>query len=382
MRAQIQPAVFDALLTAALFVVSVGPWPELQPPGLLILQMALLWPLVWRRRAPLVAFCAVAAAAFVQWLSGVQPIPADVALLVALYTVAKCSSWPHTLLAGAVLEGGILLASARWGPEGEARFLVPVTFLTAVAIAVASTATYLKMRRAYLTSVEDRAVRLERERDQQARLAVTEERARIAREMHDIVTHNLSVMVALADAAVFAQSCFPGKASDTMRQISDTGRQALTDMRRSLGVLRADEREAQLHPLPGIAQLQALTDQMRAAGLPTALGLEGDPDRVPTTAQLTVYRLVQEALTNTLKHAPPGTRADVRVRLLPGAATIEITDDGRTTQAPDNTTGHGIAGMRERAAAFGGTLHAGPLPGGGWRVSARITLPDVADDVS
>ncbi len=103
---------------------------------------------------------------------------------------------------------------------------------------------------------------------------------------------------------------------------------------------------------------------------------------MPTTAQLTVYRLVQEALTNTLKHAPPGTRADVRVRLLPGAATIEITDDGRTTQAPDNTTGHGIAGMRERAAAFGGTLHAGPLPGGGWRVSARITLPDVADDVS
>ncbi|MEL5955237.1 sensor histidine kinase [Streptomyces sp. CLV115] len=379
-RAQIPPVAFDALLTAVIFVASVGPWPELQPPGLLVLQVALLLPLVWRRRAPLVVFGAVATAASAQWLIGVQPLPADVALLVALYTVAKRSPWPHTLLAAAVLEGGILLASIRWGPEG--RFLVPVLFLTALATAVAITGMHLKTRRAYLTSVEDRAVRLERERDQQAQLAVAEERARIAREMHDIVTHNLSVMVALADAAVYAQFRSPGRATGAMQQISDTGRQALTDMRRSLGVLRADEPFAQRHPLPGIAQLQSLVDQMRAAGLPTSLALEGDLAPVPTTAQLSVYRLVQEALTNALKHTPPGTRADVRVRFSAKTVTIEITDDGRTTQAPGPTTGHGIPGMRERAAAYGGTLQAGPLPDGGWRVSAHITLADAEDDAS
>ncbi|GGK95196.1 sensor histidine kinase [Streptomyces flaveus] len=381
LRAQLPPVAFDALLVSLLFVMSVGPGQDLKArPESLILPVALLLPLVWRRRAPLAVFGAVAAAAFVQWLVGVQPVLADVALLVALYTVAVRSAWQHMLLAGAVLEGGILLASVRWGPEG--RFLVPVLFLTALATTVAVTGTNIRIRRVYLASLEDRAVRLERERDQQAQLAVAEERARIAREMHDIVTHNLSAMVALADAAVFAQFRSPGKATGAMQQISDTGRQALTDMRRSLGVLRADEPDAQRHPLPGIAQLQSLVDQMGAAGLPTSLGLEGDPDPVSTTAQLTVYRVVQEALTNTLKHAPPGTRADVQVRFSPRAVAIEVTDDGNTTRAPGPSAGHGIAGMRERAAAYGGNLQAGPLPGGGWRVSAHITLAAAEDDAS
>jgi signal transduction histidine kinase len=381
MWTQLPPVALDALLVSVLFVMSVGPGQDLRSrPESLILPVALFLPLVWRRRAPLTVFGTVAAVAFVQWLVGVQPVLADMALLVALYTVAVRSAWHHMLLAGVVLEGGILLVSVRWGPEG--RFLVPVLFLTALAIPVAVTGTNMRIRRVYLASLEDRGVRLERERDQQAQLAVAEERARITREMHDIVTHNLSVMVALADAAAFAQFRSPGKATCAMQQISDTGRQALTDMRRSLGVLRADEPDAQSHPLPGIAQLQSLVDQMRAAGLPTSLGLEGDPDPVPTTAQLTVYRLVQEALTNTLKHAPPGTRADVRVRFSPKAVTIEVTDDGSTGQIHSPSAGHGIAGMRERAAAYGGALQAGPLPGGGWRVSAHITLAAAGDDAS
>ena len=164
----------------------------------------------------------------------------------------------------------------------------------------------MRGRRAEMALLEERAQRLERERDQQAQLAVAGERSRIAREMHDIVTHNLSVMVALADGAVFAQDRAPERATTAMRQVSTTGRQAITDMRRFLGVLRADEPDALRHPMPAIAQLEPLADQVRAAGLPTLLEVCGDPSAAPAAAQLTVYRLVQEALTNTLKHTPAG----------------------------------------------------------------------------
>jgi signal transduction histidine kinase len=224
--------------------------------------------------------------------------------------------------------------------------------------------------------LEDRAVRLERERDQRAQLAVAGERARIAREMHDIVTHNLSVMVALADGAVFAQGAAPERATAAMRQVGVTGRQAITDMRRFLGVLRADEPDALRHPMPGIAQLGALAEQVRAAGLPTRLEVAGEPSAVTSAAQLTVYRLVQEALTNTLKHAPPGARAEVRVVCTPDTVTLAVIDDGAGTvpRGPSGASGHGLPGMRERAAAYGGGLSAGPRPGGGWHVTARLDL--------
>ncbi|MFD1936924.1 sensor histidine kinase [Nonomuraea mangrovi] len=376
---RVPSAAFDALLAAVLLLACVGLNNQVYrgPAGPLILHAALVLPLMWRRRAPLAAFCAVAAVAFVQWLADVQLLT-DVALLVALYTVAARSTWRHTLLAGAVLEAGILLAAARWAaPYGS--FLPSTVFMTAVAAAVAVTGMNTRIRRAYLASLEDRAVRLERERDQRARLAVADERARISREMHDIVTHNLSVMVALADGAVFAQTRTPDRATAAMHQISGTGRQALTDMRRSLGVLRADEPEALRQPAPGIAQLESLAGQMHAAGLPTRLDLEGDPSVVPAAAQLTVYRLAQEALTNTLKHAPGGSTAEVRVRCSPGGVTVDVTDDGRATNSPDPHDGHGILGMRERAAAYGATLEAGPLPGRGWRVSATLDLGTTVD---
>jgi signal transduction histidine kinase len=332
-------------------------------------------------------FAAVAAAAFVQWLAGVQ-LTADVALLIALYTVAAYRDRLGTLLAGAVLEAGIVLNSLSWAPEDGV--VGNVVSLTAMAVAAAVIGTSVRSRRAHLASVEDRAVRLERERDQRARLAVADERARIAREMHDIVSHNLSVMVALADGAVFAQFRSPDTATAAMRQISGTGRQALTDMRRFLGVLRADEPDAMRHPMPGIAQLEALADQVRAAGLPARLDLSGDPSHVSAAAQLTVYRLVQEALTNTLKHTPAGTRAEVRVRCSAEAVAVEVIDDGagsddgagtgRAPQTGGSPSGHGIPGMRERVAAYGAALEAGPLPqGSGWRVSARLGL-DAAGD--
>lgn len=382
-RARLSPTAVDALLVAVLFVpAAVVIRDDLSDhPWFLALQAGLLMPLVWRRRAPLTVFGAVSATAFVQWLADVQ-LSADVALLIALYTVAAYCGRRRTLLASAILEVGIVLNSLSWAPEDGV--VGNIISLTAMAVAAAVIGTNVRTRRAYLASVEDRAVRLERERDQRAQLAVADERARIAREMHDIVSHNLSVMVALADGAVFAQFRSPDTTTAAMRQISGTGRQALTDMRRFLGVLRADEPDALRHPMPGIAQLESLADQVRAAGLPTRLDQTGDPSPVSAAAQLTVYRLVQEALTNTLKHTPAGTRAEVRVRCSAGAVAVEVTDDGagtdRTAQAGGSPSGHGIPGMRERAAAYGATLEAGPLPhGGGWRVSARLGLGTAGD---
>lgn len=377
-RVRLPPVAVDALLVVALFVATAAlvAGDLVEHPWYLFLQVALLLPLLWRRRAPMAVFGAVAAASLAQWLTDVR-LPADVALLVAIYTVATRSDPRRVLLAGVVLEAGILMYSVRWSTEGG--FLVSAVSLTATAIAAAVIGMNVRTRRAYLASLEDRAARLERERDQQAQLAVAEERAHIAREMHDIVSHNLSVMVALADGAVFAQHRAPDRATAAVRQISGTGRQALTDMRRFLGVLRAGEPDALRHPMPGIAALASLADQVRAAGLPTRLDVAGDSSSVPAAVQLTAYRIVQEALTNTLKHAPSGTSAEVHVRCSADAVTVDVTDDGRTARAPGPMSGHGIAGMRERAAAYGGRLSAGPLPDGGWRISARLQLSTAQD---
>ncbi|MFF2951656.1 sensor histidine kinase [Kitasatospora sp. NPDC057965] len=369
---RLPPVVWDSLLPALLLVNIATTHASRGLPVALALTAALTLPLLWRRRAPRTVFGVVAAVALVQWLVDVQ-LPADVALLVALYTVAARSGRRGTLLAWAVVEAGVLLACLRWVAEDA--FLTPFVAVTATAVAAAVLGVNVRTTRAYLAAVEERAARLEQQQEQQARLAVAEERARITREMHDIVTHNLSVMVALTDAAVYAQHRSPDKATAAMLQISETGRQALTDMRRSLGVLRTDEPDAQRHPLPGIAQLRSLADQMSAAGLPTGLEVHGTRTGVPATAQLTVYRLVQEALTNALKHTPPGTHAQVRVRCSAEAVTVDVTDSGPDpTPAAGTPSGHGIPGMRERAAAYGGTLRAGPLPGGGWGVRTRLDL--------
>ncbi|MBD0674661.1 sensor histidine kinase, partial [Streptomyces sp. CBMA156] len=230
-----------------------------------------------------------------------------------------------------------------------------------------------RIRRAART---ERLARLERDRDERERRAVEEERSRIARELHDSVTHGLSVVVALADALGHAR---PADASAVTARIAETGRQALTDMRRALGLLQdagpdtgpGDDRRSP----PGIGQLGALCERTEAAGLVTRLRVDGEAARVPAAAQLTVHRLVQESLANALRHAPEGARAEVRVSCAPGAVTVEVTDDGRSAGSgrPGSAgSGRGLAGMRERAAAFGGVLEAGPRPGGGWRVFVRL----------
>lgn len=346
---RLPPAVQDSLLPALLLLHVLIMWTPAELPVAAVLTAALALPLAWRRRAPLPVFGAVAIAAAIQWLVGIQ-LPADVALLVALYTVAA-SAERVTFVAVAVVELGAVLACLRWATDGA--FLTPFAALTAMIVAATALGINHRTTRAYQEVMRDQAV--------------AEERARITREMHDIVTHNLSVMVALADAAGYAQ---PEKATAAMRQVSETGRQALTDMRRSLGVLRPD---AARHPLPGIAQLDTLATQMCAAGLPTELEIDGDHAHVPATAQLTVYRLVQEALTNTLKHTPAGTRAKVRIECAAEAVTVDVTDTGPPIPSAPHP-GNGITGMHERSAAYGGTVQAGPLPDGGWRVHTRLVF--------
>ncbi|MET7336765.1 histidine kinase [Nonomuraea sp. NPDC005650] len=358
----------DALLAAALFLATLGPGQVLSgPPWLLALQAALVAPLAWRRRAPMTVMGAIGLAAAVQWTLDVQ-LPADAALLVALYTVAARRPWRHALPAALALQAGVLLAAARWAPPGQFPFTTAA--LSAMAATALTTGLWMRVRRAYVTS-------LEHDREQRARLAVAEERARMTRDMHDIVTHNLSVMVALADSAAHVRHSAPDRAAAATEQIAATGRQALQDMRRSLSAGRdhatSDETR---QPAPGIAELGPLAERMRAAGLATGVRVAGDTEAVPATAQLTIYRLVQEALTNTLRHAP-GAAAEVRVEVSSCRAEVEVTDV-RGPVAPGDpglrSEGRGIAGMRERVAAYGGTLDAGPVTGGGWRVLAVLDL--------
>ncbi|MFB7592800.1 sensor histidine kinase [Streptomyces sp. NPDC056169] len=370
---RVPPLVADAALAAALFLVTLGPGRVADGTGF-ALQTALVLPLVWRRRAPRAAFAVIAAAAFAQWLLGVQ-LPADAALLVALGTVTARAPYRSVWAAALVAVAGAVLAAARWAPEG--RFLASAAAMTAAVAASALLGANARIRRA---ARAERLARLERDRDELERRAVEEERAWIARELHDSVTHGLSVVVALADALGHAR---PADASAVTARIAETGRQALTDMRRALGLLQdagpvtgPDARPgADRRSPPGIGQLGALCERMEAAGLVTRLRVDGEATGVPAAAQLTVHRLVQESLTNALRHAPEGSRAEVRVSCAPGAVTVEVTDDGRAggTGRPGTAgSGRGLAGMRERAAAFGGVLEAGPRPDGGWRVFVRL----------
>jgi signal transduction histidine kinase len=370
------PVAADTASALMLFVLT-APRDRLEhPPQSLqwVLSIALVLPLVFRRRAPMVVFAVLAAIALVQWQLH-RLVGADLAVLIAFYTVAAHAPRRNVLIAAAVLELGAIMAAIRFAP-GDKK-LEGWVLISGMIVVAGVIGTNLRTRRAYLAALEDRADRLERDRDQQAQLAVSAERARIAREMHDIVAHNISVMIALADGAGFTNRRDPDRAEEIMGKVSETGRQALDEMRRLLGVLREGTPEPELAPLPGFLDLDDLVGKVRTAGLPARLTTSGQRFPMPPTAQLTVYRLVQEALTNTLKHAEAST-AHVRLSYRDGhILEVEITDNG---MAPgehlvrDGSGGHGIAGMRERAAMFGGLVEAGPLPAGGWRVHTQLRV--------
>jgi signal transduction histidine kinase len=297
------------------------------------------------------------------------------ALLIALYTVAVMRARRDALVCAGLLEltvvtGLLLFAGGGWWYDA--------IFASGMVAAALGLGLYSATRRAYLAELHDRAERLERERDQHVALAAAAERARIAREMHDIVAHHLTVMTTLADAAVAASATSPERATEVMRSVSATGRRALADTRRLLGVLRqrpGQDPADNLQPVPGLAQLDSLIEQVRAAGLDTTVEIHGAAPDMPAGVQLTVYRLVQEALTNTLKHGGTGARATVRLQFLPGELRVDIDDDGAGATAPATASiGSGLVGMQERVHAYGGDVQAGPRQPGGWKVSACLHL--------
>ncbi|MFE1442851.1 sensor histidine kinase [Streptomyces sp. NPDC058739] len=337
-----------------------------------------------RRRMPENMLVLAAVVGVAQLALNVSTMLADFALLVIVYTVAATgASWARRfgLAAGLVAAP---LAQMRW-PDSEA------SALGNVAIAVFQTVPFalawvlgdsLRTRRAYFAQLEERAARLEKEREAQAKVAVAAERARIARELHDVVAHNVSVMVVQADGAAYVLDAAPDQAKKALETISSTGRQALAEMRRLLGVLRTGEHQeaGEYVPQPDVEQIEELVEQCRGSGLPVDFKIEGTPRPLPSGVELTAYRIVQEALTNTRKHGGANAGASVRLVYFDDGLGLLVEDDGKG--APHELyedggvdgRGHGLIGMRERVGMVGGTLDAGPRPGGGFRISALLPL--------
>jgi len=362
----------DALAAAVLLALS-SVWLAGSPFARLdtaLIQTALIALLAFRRVWPSVVFLAMCAIAFGQWLLNV-PLIGDVALLVALYTVAAHQSRLHAAAAAGLMEVGAVMAALRWTPAGTLpRSLL---FLTATVVASLFAGRTVASGSRYLAWMDERARRLEVERDQQATIAAAAERTRIARELHDIVSHSLSVVITLADAAAVVSRADPDRGAEAMTEVSEVGRSALSDMRAMFGVLRDSERLPGLEPQPGVSQLATLAERIRATGLAVDLNTEGTPFPLGAVAGLTVYRIVQEALTNTIRHAA-ASRAAVTIGYAAPLVHVRVSDDGTASPPPGarEQRGHGIDGMRERAALHEGTLLAGPAPAGGWAVSATL----------
>ncbi len=374
-RVGTHPFVVDLATVAGVAVLSVFGLATQDRLGVTTAVVCLLLcaPLLLHRRDPRLCFALVALVAFAQWLIS-APQLADAAVLISLYWVALESDLAAVAVAATVVQAGAIMAAARWSPSEPLKIWVGLTGLAAAAGVSGIT---IRQRRALLISLHERASRLEVERDQEGRLAAAAERARIAREMHDIVAHNLSVMISLADGAGYARASSPQRADEAIARISATGRQALVEMRRLLGVLREDTAEQPLAPQPRLDRLDELLAQVHAAGIPVTMDLDGDPHELPEGIQLTIFRVAQEALTNTLKHAARPTSAHIALSCAPRSVELEVTDTGRSAGlagAPISLagSGRGLSGMRERAAAYGGKLDAGPGLDGGWRVHLRL----------
>jgi signal transduction histidine kinase len=331
-----------------------------------------------RRRYPLAAAVVVATALTVEWLAFGAPEGFGVfaTLILAGYTVAAYTDRGRALAGLAALVVAAVVWSARDPVQTDIhRHLTSSVWLSPVVIAWLLGA-YLRTRRLYVVQLQERAARAEHEREERAEAAVLSERARIARELHDILAHNVSVMVVQAEAAdEMLDRDMPDRARMPVWKIQETGRLALADMRRMLGILREVGSRPIVAPQPGIANLELLLAKVRESGLPVELEVSGAPEELPPAIDLSAYRIVQEALTNSLRYAGPA-RARVVVRFAPGSLELEIEDDGAGAPT-DGQAGHGLIGMRERVALFGGQLEVGPKAEGGYRVCAQLPLETV-----
>ncbi|HEV3496137.1 MAG TPA: sensor histidine kinase [Actinomycetes bacterium] len=379
------PWVLDGLLALAAAAAGVTLLATVLPlePGsprsvaAYLLVLAHTLPLAARRRWPLATLAAGLATAAAFAALGQNLVVLTVALLVYVYTVAAqrprrvsvaglAATEAMLVLvwlvrprligdAGSLVADGVILAAAWWLGDGARRRLEAVA------------------------TAQQRAAELELARDELARRAVTEERLRIARELHDVVAHSMSIIAVQSGVGVHVLDTQPEEARKALVAVEATSRQALVEMRRLLGVLRQEaETRGSLAPAPGLAEVEALAAEVARAGVRVEVRIEGTPSELPAGLDLSAYRIVQEALTNVVRHAGPAT-ARVTVRHSPGRLALEVVDDGRRTDPGGHGHGgHGIAGMRERAALYGGTLEAGPLPGGGFRVAATLPVEELA----
>jgi signal transduction histidine kinase len=347
------------------------PPPESRSPSLWAVALTLVatLPIALRRRFPWLVFAATMTAALVMDVryNSFQFAGA----VVALYTVAAYVGRPGSIGVAVGTALALPVTQLDDDPAGIPG-IVSIYVVFAVAWILGDR---IGARRTYLRGLEERAAQHEREREEHARRAAAEEQARIARELHDIIAHNVSVMTVQAAAAGDAFDTQPGKVREALASIESTGREALTELRRLLGGVRTEEQPGTFAPQPGVARIDELVDQVRATGLDVELTVEGTRRELPPGIDLSAYRIVQEALTNTLKHAG-ASRATVLLRFGERTLEVEVVDDGRGATAEGTARGHGIIGMRERAALVGGELTVGPSANGGFAIRARIPLEE------
>jgi signal transduction histidine kinase len=391
---RLEPRTFDRLLVGVL--LSIGllnalfdlrftdrelRFPLGSPPGaaiVIVVGLALLLvqvgPLLWRRRYPSLVLLLVAGAFAARILLGFNPGIAGFGLLVAMYSVAAYEVGARRVFFLVVAGLGFVAGFVVFGVTGNPRsfaITVPSVFFVAAWLI----GDYLRTRRAYVAQLEERAARLERERDQDRRLAADEERTRIARELHDVVAHDVSVIAIQAGAARAVQGTRPEAAAQALGLIETTARETLIELNRLLGVLRGSNGAApERNPQPGIAQLPLLVEELRAAGLEVDARIMGEARPLPPALDLNAYRILQEATTNVLKHAR-ARRVDIRVHYTETMLALDVRDDGAGDGGdPASSSGNGLIGMRERVALFGGELRAGRDPAGGFSVHARLPI--------
>ncbi|WP_067465095.1 sensor histidine kinase [Actinomadura macra] len=390
---QSRPLAADAVLSLGLLLVGLPQlfvedlphgegYEHFQSPdlvnGLLVAMVTMA--LTFRQRYPLSVLMFIVAGELAMAVQDYPPsVPDVVAFLIAVYSVAAHRGLAHSALGGVVGFVYFVVSLVMLPID-----MSPVVLITdaALVVGVWVLGRNLRLRRAYFTELEDRAARLERARGTDARAARIEERSRIARELHDVVAHHVSVMTVQAGAARRIIDRDTDSAREAMSTIEEVGRTALSEMRRIVGVLRTDRDVEQagreLAPQPGLGDLGELLDHVRETGLSVQLWIEGEARTPSPGVDVAAFRLIQEALTNTLKHAGSQARAWVRLYYTDNDLTVEIEDDGHGTATimADNgdNPGHGLVGMYERVALYGGELRIGPRVGGGFGVRARFPL--------
>jgi signal transduction histidine kinase len=389
------PSILDALVAAVVTVIAVSGsvgeahptthatasqihWlTSHQPGGAYALVVISAVALLFRRRWPLAVLTVTVVATASYAAAGYVPGAALCPVYVALFTVATLEPRHVTVWAGTASITVLFVATGANSVFGW----LGGTNTVMLALSVASLALGLAVagRRQVFMATLERAERAERDREEEARRRVDAERLRIARELHDVVAHSMSMINVQAGVAAHVLPSQPEEAVQALNAIKAASREGLRELRAILKVLRqVDEEDTGRVPAPTLSQLDALADATTQAGLPTHVSVSGPTGDLAPTVELAAYRIAQESLTNVLRHAGPDAHATVQVVIGDAAMSVQVDDDGRGPRTGEyhDGTGTGIAGMQERAAAFGGTLEAGPRPGGGWRVRAELPLPD------